>query len=119
MVKFEPLWAARPTREVCVSDYCYAASVNVDHCVSTMIHSALSSCGQFMVLVLPHTCRFKQLLGSNPPLKFIYGPPRLRELHALPIKDLYMALDGNNNIVTWNGETGVVYHYVNRQDFGK
>lgn len=116
---FKPLWAAQAIGVCVFTLLFYATSVNANHFLSTSIPSAISCCGQSIILALPRTCRFRQFLGSSPPLNLIHGPPDLRQLHALPTKDLYLALDKNNNIVTWDGRTGVVLHYVDHQDVGE
>jgi len=58
-------------------------------------------------------------MGTKTPINFVYGPPGLRTLQSLPAKDIFLALNDDNDIVTWNSRSGSVLHYVNHQDLGK
>ena len=81
--------------------------------------NALSHCGRYLVLSLPPKCHLKQTLGSKAPVHFVRAPTGINALHSLPIKDIFLVHDINHNIVTWNGQTGAVLHYVDHQDYGK
>lgn len=59
-------------------------------------------------------------MGDNgPPVGFLRAPPCLKGLQNLPVQDVWIAWDANNNVVTWNGLTGTVLHFLDGQDFSK
>lgn len=82
--------------------------------------NALSHCGKNILLSMPSTVQIRHLVGDKqPPVGFLRAPPHLKDLQALPAQDVYIAWDANSDIITWNGRTGTVLHFLNNQDFGK
>jgi len=80
--------------------------------------SALSHCGKKIVLSVPSMCQIRHLMGNErPPVDFLRAPPCLKDIQSIPAQDVFIAWDTNNDIVTWNGRTGAVLHYLNNQDF--
>jgi hypothetical protein len=81
--------------------------------------SALSLCGRHVILSIPPTCCLRQVAGSRPPVDFVRAPPGLCGLQPLGPENIYMAWENTSGLVTWNGETGEVFHHASPQDFGR